>query len=287
MWHSPGLTSPVSQISPSPIPSSSSGSSSSSPSTFAVSYADGSIRLWAFSSNNSSEEPTELVTFNGHKKGISTLSWDASGTRLASGGTEGEIVVWDRIAEVGLFRLKGHRGAVTGIKWIPHPTMTPTQHPGYLVSTAKDTYAKVWDLATQHCVQTVVVGRGEVVSCDLNEEDEEEPEVETADGQGRNRDRTDTDETDQEHEVKGRWVLITGSGDGEAKVWAIEKAKLAKGMVENDKGEVSKSCSSELRPSLHPRPFISSPPHPSSTLHILLLPIHHRTSATCFSLACR
>jgi WD40 repeat protein len=151
--------------------------------------------------------------------------------------------------------------------------MTPTQHPGYLVSTAKDTYAKVWDLATQHCVQTVVVGRGEVVSCDLKEEDEEESSgVETADGEGRNRD--ETDETEREHEVKGRWVLITGSGDGEAKVWAIEKAKLAKGMVENDKGEVSEGRPPDADSSLHSRtsyPHCLTDPYPYP--HFLT---HHR-----------
>ena len=146
------------------------------------------------------------------------MSWDAEGSRLASGGTEGELIIWDRVAEVGLFRLRGHRGPVTAIHWLPHPTLPTTGHPGYLVSTSKDTYLKLWDLSTQHCVQTVVVGRGEVWSCVVMEE---------------------TGDEDKEQEIQGRWVAITGSGDGEGKVWAIEKADLAKGMAENEKGEVS------------------------------------------------
>ena len=129
------------------------------------------------------------MTFNGHKKSITTLAFDANGSWLVSGGNEGEIVVWDRIAEVGPFRLKGHRAPVTGLHFIPHPTLPTTSHPGYHVSTARDTHLKLWDLGTQHCVQTVVVGRGEVWSLAVKEDAEEDDE-------------------------RGRWVILTGSGDG-------------------------------------------------------------------------
>jgi U3 small nucleolar RNA-associated protein 12 len=216
MWHSTGLTSPITYLLPAPLPSS---STSTSPQTFAVAYTDGSIRLWSFDLATPSD-PTELVTFNGHKKTITHLVFDQEGSRLASGGTEGEIVLWDRIAEVGLFRLKGHRAPITGLEFIPHPTLGTTSHAGFLLSTAKDGYLKVWDLSTQHCVQTVVVGKGEVCSLAVTEEG--------------------SDEEDEEGEdPSGRWVLLTGSGDGEAKGWVLEKAKLAKGMAENEKGEVS------------------------------------------------
>jgi U3 small nucleolar RNA-associated protein 12 len=137
---------------------------------------------------------------------------------LASGGTEGEIVVWDTVAEVGLFRLRGHRGPVTSIRFIPHPTLEVTSHPGYLVSSSRDTYLKLWDLSTQHCIQTVVVGRGEVTSCDAMEETGEDEEG-----------------------GDGRWIVITGSRDGEAKVWSIERAALIAGLEKDASGEVSKS----------------------------------------------
>lgn len=205
MWHAVGVTAPVSCLAPAPPPSE---SSASWPATFAVAYSDGAIRLWAWAPG---AEASELVTFNGHKKGISTLAWDADGSRLASGGVEGEVVVWDRVAEVGLFRLKGHRGAVTSITFLPHPTQPATTHPGYLLTTSKDTYLKLWDLSTQHCVQTVVVGRGEVTSCAVQEEGEED----------------------------GRYIAVTGSGDGEVKAWSIAKIGLAEGLKENEDGEVS------------------------------------------------
>jgi len=218
MWHATGVTSPITGLLRAPSPSE---SSSESAETFAVSYANGSIRLWSWDAENPSEEATEIVTFNGHKKGVTTLAWDAEGSRLASGGTEGEIVVWDRIAEVGLFRLRGHRGNVTSITFVPHPVLPTTQHPGYLVTTAKDTYLKLWDLSTQHCVQTVVVGRGEVSSAAVQEQ------------------KVENDEEEEDEEVKGSWLILTGSGDGEVKAWTVEKKALAEGLKENENGEVS------------------------------------------------
>lgn len=223
MWHATGVTSPITALSPAPTPEA---SASTAPQTFAVAYTNGSIRLWSWDPATPSVEATEVVTFNGHKKGVTALSWDADGARLASGGTEGEVVVWDRVAEVGLFRLRGHRGQVTSITFVPHPHLPATAHPGYLVTTSKDTYLKLWDLSTQHCVQTLVVGRGEVTSAAVIEDKQDEEEATT------------------EEKEDGRWLILTGSGDGEVKAWTIEKSALADSLKENDKGEVSRDVSS-------------------------------------------
>ncbi|OCF31605.1 U3 small nucleolar RNA-associated protein 12 [Kwoniella heveanensis BCC8398] len=229
MWHSPSLTSPVTYLTPAPEPST---STSTSPQTFAVSYTDGSIRLWSFDPSSAPDvEASEIVTFNGHKKAITHMVWDHDGSRLASGGTEGEIVVWDRVGEVGLFRLKGHRGPITGLSFIPHPN---GGHPGYLVSSSKDTYLKLWDLGTQHCVQTVVVGRGEVTGLAFREEEATALSTQPA---GEDPGST-TGETPETAAPSGKWIIVTGSGDGEGKVWSVEKNALARGMAENENGEL-------------------------------------------------
>ena len=220
MWHSSGLTSPITYLVPAPSPST---STSNSPQTYAVAYTDGSIRLWAHDSSAPSET-AEIVTFNGHKKTITTLSFDSDGSRLASGGSEGEIVIWDRVAEVGLFRLKGHRGPVTGLSFTPHPSLSAAQHPGFLLSVARDSMLKLWDLGTQHCLQTVVVGRGEVWSLAVKEDDEMGPD----------QDGEDEDAT------AGRWMILTGSADGEAKAWTVEKSTLGQGISESKTEEVSR-----------------------------------------------
>lgn len=196
-WHSTGVTAAVGLICASPVEEPSEGGR-----VYAVAYADGSIRLWM----DQGMDGVELVTFNGHKKSPTALRWDAAGTRVFSGGAEGEIVVWDVVDEVGLYRLKGHRGPVTAIEWLPHPE--EGGHPGWLLTTSKDGLMKLWDLQVKHCVQTVVVGRGEVLSCAVRE-----------DAQG--------------------WHVVTGSGDGECKVWRMEREELKRGLIEDASGKAS------------------------------------------------
>lgn len=50
------------------------------------------------------KQKTVTVTFNGHKKAVSSLSFDADGTRLASGSQDTDIILWDVIAETGMYR---------------------------------------------------------------------------------------------------------------------------------------------------------------------------------------
>lgn len=66
--------------------------------TYAVGYQDGSIRLW------SAKSKSVIVTLNGHKKAVTALEFDRDGTRLASGSQDTDIILWDTIAETGMFR---------------------------------------------------------------------------------------------------------------------------------------------------------------------------------------
>jgi U3 small nucleolar RNA-associated protein 12 len=52
------------------------------------------------------------------------------------------------------FSLRGHKGNITGLCFLRN------RHA--LVSSSKDMLVKVWDLDTQHCIQTVVGHRSEV-----------------------------------------------------------------------------------------------------------------------------
>ena len=70
---------------------------------------------------------------------------------------------------------------------------------------SKDTFLKLWDLSTQHCIQTVVAHRSEVWTLDLNPEQE---------------------------------LIFTGSGEGEMKAWKIDHEALAGGLRETESGEV-------------------------------------------------
>jgi U3 small nucleolar RNA-associated protein 12 len=98
---------------------------------------------------------------------------------------------------------------------------------------------KLWDLATQHCIQTVVVGRGEVLSAAVREEASPVNAGAELDDEG----VTEADDA--------RIVIITGTGDGEARVWSIVKSALTSGLVKNEQGEVRPSCPLPLSPSPH------------------------------------
>ncbi|KDQ20509.1 hypothetical protein BOTBODRAFT_50600 [Botryobasidium botryosum FD-172 SS1] len=193
MWHETGHRSEVSCILQSPQKD-----------MFAVGYMDGSIRLWSASTEN------VVVAFNGHKKAVTALAFDDQGARLASGSQDTELIVWDVLAETGLYRLRGHRDQITAIRFISTPTSPSTSTsptPGYILTSSKDTFLKLWDLSTQHCVQTVVAHRAEIWCLELDQ---------------------------------GGDILFTGSGEGEVKAWRIDGEALTSGLKENENGELTK-----------------------------------------------
>jgi U3 small nucleolar RNA-associated protein 12 len=168
---------------------------------FAVGYADGNIRIW------DSRTATVIISFNGHKSAVTTLAFDRSGVRLASGSRDTDIVIWDLVSEVGLFKLRGHKGQITGLHFV-HPTKaaeddeadgldieTNTEQ-AFLISTSKDALIKVWDVNSQHCIEThVAQTNGECWSLGVSQ-----------DGSG----------------------CMTAGNDGELKVWAIDLVGLSK-----------------------------------------------------------
>ena len=87
MWHETGHRAEVTSILRSPQAD-----------LFAVGYADGSIKLWSASAES------VLTTFNGHKKAVTALAFDERGTKLASGSQDTDLIVWDVVAEAGLYR---------------------------------------------------------------------------------------------------------------------------------------------------------------------------------------
>lgn len=113
-----------------------------------------------------------IISFNGHKSGVTTLAFDSSGARLASGAQDTNIIVWDLVAEVGLFKLRGHTNQITGLHFLQtsqglgdrnneddpvngleNADLFGTE---FLLSSSKDSLIKVWDLGAQHCIETHV-----------------------------------------------------------------------------------------------------------------------------------
>ncbi|TPX36245.1 hypothetical protein SmJEL517_g01588 [Synchytrium microbalum] len=120
--------------------------------TFAVGYADGSIRIWNIETNSSS------ITFTGHTAAVTALCFDKEGSRLASGSRDTDLIVWDVVAESGLYRLRGHKDQITSIVFLEQDDLN------HVITASKDTLLKIWDLTARHCVETIVAHRGELWS---------------------------------------------------------------------------------------------------------------------------
>ncbi|KAL5320557.1 hypothetical protein ACEPPN_011366 [Leptodophora sp. 'Broadleaf-Isolate-01'] len=130
---------------------------------FAVGHENGSIRIW------DSKIATLIVSFNGHRSAITHLVFDKSGTRLASGSKDTDVILWDLVAEVGLFKLRGHKDQITGLRFLqPEAQETVDENgelvvagfedsntsEGFLLTTGKDALIKIWDIASRHCIET-------------------------------------------------------------------------------------------------------------------------------------
>jgi U3 small nucleolar RNA-associated protein 12 len=163
----------------------------------------------------------EPLLLNGHSGSpVRTLAFDSkNGSRLASGSSDGSVVLWDIVAESGLFRLLGHRGGITNI----HFVSLQKEAQDLLITTSLDGYVKVWDLKGQCCIQTIPTHKGEVWggACTTIPAS---PQTSSADEDGDERVR-----------------LVTGSSDGQARVWSVQPPKRysKKSIAQEGEGEVA------------------------------------------------
>lgn len=137
------------------------------------------------------------------------------GARLASGGADGSVVVWDVVAETGLFRLLGHDRTVSALHFFaPSLSSSSSVSRGRLdglASASLDGRLKVWDLEGQCCVQTVAGHRGEIWTADCG----------VFEGRRATPRRDDDDDDDGDGEDERRWRMVTGASDNQLRVYAI------------------------------------------------------------------
>jgi WD40 repeat protein len=64
----------------------------------AAGYTDGAIHFWDV------DRQAQTITLNGHRSPITVLRFNAEGNLLISGSKDTTIVVWDVVAETGLYK---------------------------------------------------------------------------------------------------------------------------------------------------------------------------------------
>jgi len=89
-----------------------------------------------------------IRTFNGHSHGVRHVVFSPSGNTFASGGTRGELFIWDVDGEAALQKLEGHYGSITNVRY--------TKNGKYLISAGEDGQIKVWDAASGFCMQRII-----------------------------------------------------------------------------------------------------------------------------------
>lgn len=146
----------------------------------------------------------EPLVLQGHGSAVRALAWHES-TLLASAANDGAIVLWDVVAESGLYRLRGHRGPVTQLVFGHGTAAADTSGgsgstPRYLVSTSLDQLVKVWDLEAQVCTQTIATHRGGVLCAT----------------------------------VVGTSRMVTGASDGHVRLWNVQSPKATALSQENE-----------------------------------------------------
>lgn len=91
----------------------------------------------------------ELVrTFNGHSHGVRRVVISPDAKTFASGGTRGELFIWDLLGSNDLRKLEGHYGSISDVRY--------SRDGKYLVTAGEDEQIKVWDTKTGLCLQNIV-----------------------------------------------------------------------------------------------------------------------------------
>jgi hypothetical protein len=89
-----------------------------------------------------------IRTYSGHSHGVKKVVFSPNGTHFVSGGTRGELFIWDLDGTDAVKKLEGHFGSVLDVRY--------SSDGKYLISAGEDGQIKVWDSATGLCLQKIM-----------------------------------------------------------------------------------------------------------------------------------
>nr|CCC91526.1 conserved hypothetical protein [Trypanosoma congolense IL3000] len=128
-----------------------------------VGYQNGHVAVFSCGPMSNYGQPICRFYALGHKVDTAVLSVavDSQRAYLCSGGQDTDLTVWDVVAQEPSFRLRGHRGGIVGVEFVPR------HHKGgrlLVVTGAADGLIKLWDISIRQCLQTIVASDTQVSS---------------------------------------------------------------------------------------------------------------------------
>src|SRR5829696_7934056 len=79
----------------------------------------------------------DLFTLRGHPTGVNSVPWSPDGKRLATGGSDHTLRIWDAVSRQVTVMLSGHTNRVNAVAWSPDGKR--------LASASEDKTVRVWD----------------------------------------------------------------------------------------------------------------------------------------------
>lgn len=107
----------------------------------------------AFLVNGQSLKLEHIRTYNGHTHGVRKVVFSPNGKSFASGGTRGEVFIWDVEGTAALKKLEGHFGSIADVRY--------SRDGKYLISAGEDGQVKIWDAHTGLCLQRIISPTGQ------------------------------------------------------------------------------------------------------------------------------
>ncbi|MCB9192364.1 MAG: WD40 repeat domain-containing protein [Flavobacteriales bacterium] len=106
------------------------------------------LLCFSFSGFGQNLKLEHIRTFSGHSHGVRKVVFSPDGSHFASGGTRGELFIWNIDGEQGVKKLEGHYGSISDVRY--------SLDGKYLVSAGEDGQVKVWDAESGYCLQQII-----------------------------------------------------------------------------------------------------------------------------------